>query len=350
MQISQTPTPTVIVPGNNAGNGAAIDGTALGLHGEKAATSTPVTPTPTTAAPLKRGLGNWDAPLQGDISGAQQALDFLEQSAGQLRNLKSDLAAKLAARQLRDGTIEARVRQFSSTWRNRSQASGGTLDPRLGFSRKSSAQRFTVRGMSLANLRAGGREVLAISLGGQNLRSVNLEPGLSDAEITQRFDEALAPAGVRVEAGEDGNLEFSTPESNFTTVRDSFAVQGSGIRFPGGQLNRLKVEPETPAIDPDTWQTGDAESMRATLAQVMQALAQVEQAMAAVKAALSQASNRVQDAVQDATPGATTAGMDQVAQNFVTTTVQPGYQSLLSITSALAGISRERVISLLGLR
>ena len=38
-----------------------------------------------------------DAPLQDDISGAQQALDFLEQSAAQLRSLKSDLSNKLAA-------------------------------------------------------------------------------------------------------------------------------------------------------------------------------------------------------------------------------------------------------------
>jgi hypothetical protein len=347
MQI-QTPSPSVIVPGNNAGNAAAVDGTALGLNGEKAATATPVTPTPTAAAPLQRGLGNWDAPLQGDISGAQQALDFLEQSAGQLRNLKSDLSAKLAARQMRDGTIEARVRQFSATWRGRQQASGGTLDPRLGFSRKSAAQRFTVRGMSLANLRAGGREVLAIALGGQSLSSVSLEPGLSDEEIAQRFDQALAPSGVRVEAGDDGNLSFSTPEQAFASVRDGFAVQGAGIRFPAGQLNRLKVEPETPAIDPDSWQTGDPDALRATLAQVMQALAQVEQAIAAVNAALSQASSRVQDAGAD--PAANPVNMDQVAQNFVSTTVQPGYQSLLSITSALAGISRERVMSLLGLR
>jgi hypothetical protein len=42
--------------------------------------------------------------------------------------------------------------------------------------------------------------------------------------------------------------------------------------------------------------------------------------------------------------------MEQMAQNFVSTTRQPGYQSLLSITSALAGISRERVTSLLRLR
>ena len=36
-------------------------------------------------APLRRGLTNMDAPLQNDVSGAQQAIDFLEQSAAQLR-------------------------------------------------------------------------------------------------------------------------------------------------------------------------------------------------------------------------------------------------------------------------
>jgi hypothetical protein len=87
------------------------------------------------------------------------------------------------------------VRQFSNSWRNRSSASGGTLDAQLKFSNKGTTTAFTVRGMNLANLRNGGREVLAISIGGgQNVRSVVLEPGLSDEQIAQRFDEALAPA------------------------------------------------------------------------------------------------------------------------------------------------------------
>jgi hypothetical protein len=42
--------------------------------------------------------------------------------------------------------------------------------------------------------------------------------------------------------------------------------------------------------------------------------------------------------------------MDQLAQNFTSTANEPGYGSLLAITSALVGISRERVLSLLGLR
>ncbi len=346
MQISPNATPTVIVPGN-ASNASAVDGTSLGLNGENAATATPVTPTPNSAAPLRRGLNNWDQPLQGDISGAQQALDFLEQSAAQLRNLKADLSARLASRQRADGSLDARVRQFSNSWRNRSAASGGTLDARLKFSNKTSTTRFTVRGMNIGNLRNGGREVLAISLGGgQNLRSVVLEPGLSDDEIARRFDDALAPSGVRADLNEEGQLEFTTAESSWANIRDTIAVQGGGIRFPTGQLNRVKAEAEAPAVDPDSWQTSDMDAIRSTLQQVVQALAQVEQAIASVHTALNQVSARV----QSATPKDTTAGMDQVAQNFVSTARQPGYQSLLSITSALAGISRERVISLLSLR
>lgn len=348
MQISSAPSPQVIVPGANAGsNASAVDGTSLGLNGENAATAMPVTPTPTSAAPLRRGLSNWDQPLQGDISGAQQALDFLEQSAAQLRNLKSDLSNRLATRQRADGALEARVRQFSNTWRARSSASGGTVDSQLNFSTKGSSTSFTVRGLNLANLRGGAREVLAMSIGGgQNVRSVVLEPGLSDEQIAQRFNEALTPVGVRAEIGEDGQLTFSTAESQWTTVRDTISMQGGGIRFAGGQLTRVKAEAQTPPVDPDTWQVNDLESIRTTLAQVVQSLSKVEQSIASVRQALTQVAARV----LSADPTTTKGGMDQVAQNFVTTTKQPGYKGLLSITSALAGISRERVVSLLRLR
>ena len=202
--------------------------------------------------------------------------------------------------------------------------------------------------MTLAGLRHGNREVLSIAVGSaaQGVRSVSLEPGLSDDEIAQRFDEALAPLGVRAGVNSDGALEFSTPEDAWAGVRDSFAVQGSGIRFPTGQMNRVKTEPEAASIEPDSWDTSDEAALRQTLQQVVQALAQVEQAMASVSNALSQASGRAQGAA----PAEAAPAMDQVAQNFVSTTKQPGYQSLLSLTSALVGISRERVISLLGLR
>jgi hypothetical protein len=298
-------------------------------------------------APLRRGLSNLDVPLQSDVSGAQQAIDFLEQSAAQLRALKTDISAKLATRQMRDGQVEQRVRQFTESWRNRTQASGGTLDAQLNYSNDPSTQRFTVRGMTLANLRNGARETLAISIGGgtAGLRSVHLAPGLSDAEIISRFDQALAPAGVRVSVSKDGELVFSTPEDAWPTVRDSLAVQGSGIRFPAGQLTRVSADAESPAVMPENWGTSDIESMRATLQQVTQALSQVEAALAKVRQEYVATTQRMQSNL----PEIEVAGMGQMADVFRNIANEPGYSALVSLTSALVGINRDRVVSLLRL-
>ena len=53
-------------------------------------------------------------------------MDFLEQSAAQLRALKSDLSAKLAARQMRDGQLEQQVRTLGAA---RAVDATGTAEP-----------------------------------------------------------------------------------------------------------------------------------------------------------------------------------------------------------------------------
>ena len=300
-------------------------------------------------APLNRGLSNWDHQLQGEISHAQQTLDYLERSSSQLQALKSELAAKLAARQGRDGQVEARVRQFSNTWRERAAASGGTLDSQLNYSSPNSAQQsFTIRGLSMASLQEGPQEVLAFSVGGANqaLRSVNIEPGLSEEEIVARFDRALMASDIRVRSSEDGKIIFSTPESSWAGVRDSLSVRGSGIRFPTGQMNRVRTDVEPAAIAPDQWQTDDLEALRNTLHEVVQALAHIQQTRESVSLALAQANSRV----AMAQPAQVSVNMDSLAQRFNETATKPNYESLLAISSALVGISRERVIALLGLR
>ncbi|SFU64489.1 hypothetical protein [Pseudoduganella namucuonensis] len=347
MQIAQRSSTTGLAP-----NGTGKSGTAgkVDETGQAAQAGAPeAAAAPSAAAPVpRRGVSNWDQPLQRDISGAQQAVDFLEQSAAQLRALKAELSSRLASRAGRDGQLEARVRQFSDTWRNRAEASGGTLDNQLSYSSENSVQRFKVRGMNMANLRHGARETLAIAVGNgaQGLRSVQLEPGLSDEEIVQRFNQALAPVNVAVGLGDNGELEFATPESEWANVRDTLAVQGGGIRFPTGQLNRLRTEPEPAAITPEAWQTSDVEAIRATLNQVIQALNHVEAALSKVNLALNDASQRATQAM----PQVSAAGMDLAAQNFVSASSESSYASLLSLTSALTGINRDRVMALLGLR
>lgn len=347
MQIVQRSSSSGIAPDSSAPASASpLDET--GLAGAAKETTSASQAAPAQAAPIRRGLSNWDQPLQNDISSAQQAVDFLEQSAAQLRGLKADLAAKLAARQMRDGQVEQRVRQFAETWRARRESSGGTLDAQLNYSTEPSTQRFTARGMTLQNLRNGARETLAIAVGSgtQGLRSVHLSPGLTDGEIVGRFDQALAPAGVRVSANQDGELVFATDETNWPAVRDALAVQGSGVRFPTGQLNRVKTEAEAPAVMPENWGTENVDVMRETLAQVMQALSHVEAALAKVRQELSSAGERARSSM----PQIETAGVEDLATKFSTIAQEPGYQSLMALTSALVGINRDRVVSLLSLR
>ena len=346
MQIAQLPTSSGIA-GKGSGSARGVDGASGSVDG--AGTRADAAAPRGATSTLKRGLSNWDHQLQGEISNAQQTLDYLERSSSQLQALKSELAAKLAARAGRDGQVEARVRQFSSTWRDRSSASGGSLDAQLGYSSPQTAQQsFTIRGLTMASLQEGSQEVLAFSVGGasQALRSVNIEPGLSDEEIIARFDRALMPSNIRVRQGDDGQVVFSTPESSWASVRDSLSVRGSGIRYPTGQMSRVRTDAEPAAIAPEEWHTDDVEALRATLQKVVQALAQLQAARSSVSLALAQATGRV----AKAQPVQASVSMDTLAENFTQKASQPGYESLLAISSALVGISRERVVALLGLR
>ena len=348
MHIAQTSSSSGVAA-KSAGTARVVDdASSAAINGSASARSEAPAARRSTAS-LQRGLSNWDHQLQGEISNAQQTLDYLERSSSQLQALKSELAAKLAARQGREGQVEARVRQFSNTWRQRASASGGTLDAQLSYTSPAPAQQqFSIRGLTMASLQEGPQEVLAFSVGGANqaLRSVNIEPGLSGEQIIARFDQALMPSGIRVRQGENGELVFSTPEASWAGVRDSLSVRGSGIRYPTGQMSRVRTDAEPAAIEPEQWDTSDVEALRATLQQVVQALSHLQQARSAVSLALAQATGRV----AKAQPVQVSVSMDTLAENFTEKASQPGYESLLAISSALVGISRERVVALLGLR
>ncbi|WP_258000991.1 hypothetical protein [Janthinobacterium sp. ROICE36] len=348
MQIVQTSSSSG-VNAKGTGKTRVADDASAAINGSGSASARSEAPAArSSTASLKRGLSNWDHQLQGEISNAQQTLDYLERSSSQLQALKGELAAKLAARQGREGQVEARVRQFSNTWRQRASASGGTLDAQLSYTSPQAAQQnFSIRGLTMASLQEGPQEVLAFSVGGANqaLRSVNIEPGLSESEIVSRFDRALMPSGIGVKLGENGELVFSTSEASWANVRDSLSVRGSGIRYPTGQMSRVRTDAEPAAIAPEEWHTGDTEALRATLQQVVQALAQLQAARSSVSLALAQATGRV----ARAQPVQVSVSMDTLAENFTEKASQPGYESLLAISSALVGISRERVVALLGL-
>lgn len=288
------------------------------------------------AAPLRRGLPGLDTRLQGDVASAQQAMDYLDDVAGQLQALKSELSAKLSNLQADEQQIEAQLRQLANTLTRRRHAGGDKLDANLAYSAASASQRFSMRGMTLDALKAGPARVLSfsVSTSSQPL-TVSLEPGLSSEEIIQRFDRALAPANIRAAGGANGQLVFSTPEANWPALRENLVILGSG---------RVVTEAEAAAVVPQRWGTESTEALRLSLQEVVRALAQVRRSQDAASRELSAAASR---AAAAPLPAAT---MTSLAQDFAATASTPNYESLLAITSAMVGISRERVQALLGLR
>jgi hypothetical protein len=290
---------------------------------------------PARLAPRSTGQGpaNWDEQLQGDVARAQQALDYLDGLAAQLESVKGDLAARLSGSR-GSRQLEARVRQLASTLDARKANAGGGVDAQLGFSGSAPAsQRFRMRGLDIAALRAAGSQTLNFSIKGAQL-TVSLQADMSASAIAARFDRALAPAGVHAALDDQGELVFLASEADWPQLRDNITVAGRG---------RVTTDEVPPTLSPDSWQSGDVDALRESLREVVQSLARVKRAQEAAAAALSAALTHATRATAPVAPRA-------MAQDFVTTASSPDYGSLLAISSALVGVSRERVLALLGLR
>jgi hypothetical protein len=299
------------------------------------------------AAPLRGKASSAGGALQDQVARAQQALDYLDRVAGQLESLKGSLTSKLAgtrtaARQQLDSQLGTQVRQLSSTLATRTRNAGGGVDANLNFNGQPATQRFRIRGLDLATLRQNAPQSLAFSVGGSGgpQLSVNIDADQTDAELAAAIDRAMAPMGVRAGLDAQGALVFSTAEAKWPAVKDSIAISGRG---------RVATD-EVPAhLAPQQWNVGGSgagggDTLRQSLREVVQALERVRRSRDAASSALSAASVEMSQAT---TPPPEVA---DAAQEFANTASNPDYQSLLSLTSALVGVSRERVLALLGLR
>lgn len=318
------------------------------------------------AAPVRGGLKGLDTHINTQVAATQQALEFLDRAGAQLQDLKTELTGRLASRMASrlaafaiegaddaaNDVIERQVRRFDALWRERSAASGGTLDNRLDYNTAGQAlQRFSVRGLQMNSLQAGEPETLSFSVGGKAQRSVAVavEPGLSDVELAQRFDRALAPNGIRASLDAQGDLNFSVAESAWPALRDSLAIKGEGRRFSTGQFSQLRLVPDEPAIRPQEWSVKDTDAMRRTRQQVMDAQEIVRNARHGVSRALTELGTRLNPRTVEGKEKAEAAARwsAEFAQTFEATAGRADYQSLSAMTPALLGISRERVTALL---
>lgn len=318
-----------------------------------------------TEAPLRSngsGASQVDSALQDQVARAQQALDYLDRVSTQLESLKSELTAKLATA-TRSGTrqqagsqhssqqastaqqLESKVRQLAHTLASRKKNAGGSVDSNLTYTRKPATQSFRIRGLDVSSLKQNAPQNVAFSVGsiGGPQTSVNIEPEQSSNEVAQALDRALAPMGVRASLDQDGQLVFSTAEANWSSVKDSIAISGRG---------RVTTDEVAPALAPQQWgidtgngngDSGNIDALRQSLREVVQALERVQHSQAAAADALASAT------VQVASAETPPPDVQLAADDFASAASNTDYDSLLSLTSALVGVSRERVLALLGL-
>jgi len=331
-----------------SGNGAAVSGN-TGAQGTSAtgrahavqpldADSRAITRTPPTSGPLRRGVG-MNQNLQSEVARAQQAIDYLARVASQLEALKADLSARLSGRgAAASRELESRVRQLAVALEGRRQQAGDGVDAALDFDGVAGAQqRFRIQGMTVASLKSGSTQTMGFSVGsaGGPQLAATIEPDMTPEQIAQRLDRTLAPVKVRAGLDQEGELVFTTRESTFGGIKDAIAVTGRG---------RVDTAPLPPTLDPKNWELGNPDALRQSLREVVQALARVRRSQDAASMALSGAM------AKNAQPAIPSAELAMIAQDFTATAASHDYDSLLAITSALVGVSRDRVTALLGMR
>ena len=332
---------TIGTAGNSAGAGI-VPARAVPVRTQPPATGpaepAKARPAPGAAAPLRRGEPRWDTRLQGDVASAQQAQDYLDRVARELEAVKAALSAKLAGMKSGARDLEARARQLGASIAARTAQAGGSVDALLAFSDGAPAQqRFRIAGLDAGLLAASAPLSLAFSIGaaGGPQLAAAIEPGMTPGQIAGRLDRTLAPLGVRAGLDGQGRIEFNTLEANWPAVRDSIAISGRG---------RVATEAVSPDAALQDLDTGNPDALRQSLREVVQALERVRRSQAAASAALSAAAARAAQA--ELSPEA----LALTAQDFASTAASHDYDSLLAITSALVGVSRERVLALLGMR
>lgn len=330
-----------IVPARGAAvptHGAAAPARAQSVSNEPAEARFPARLATPAPAPARRSRAEWDARLQGDVASAQQAQQYLEQVARELEAVKAALSAKLAGMRSGARELEARARQLSASLAARTAQAGGSVDAQLAFSEGAPAQqRFRIGGLEVHTLQEAAPLSLAFSIGGAGgpQLAAAIEPDMTPAQIAARLDRTLAPLNVRAGLDRQGRIEFSTAEANWPAVRDSIAVSGRG---------RAATEAVAPDLALRELDTGNPDALRQSLREVVQALERVRRSQAAASAALSAATQRA------AQPEISPEALALTARDFAATAASHDYESLLAITSALVGVSRERVLALLGIR
>lgn len=277
---------------------------------------------------------------------AQQYLGTL---GTQLASLKRDISAQLGS-PVPDDRLAAGIADFQALWQQRLPATQGSLDKQLQFRPDGNSQQtFQIKGLDSHSLQRSDKETLAFTVGsgtaGGRVLTAVLEADQPARARLRALDQTLAVADIRVGVNAAGEPILSTPESNWSAVRDNLGIRGGGVRFPAKQFHRVRLEATPAAITPESWRVSDSVALRQTLHDVVQAQRLVQRSQGEV----DQAIGRLATTMDAERPAMSAARAQAFAHDFQRIGQQPSGALIGAIGPAVLGISRERVDRLLAL-
>lgn len=225
---------------------------------------------------------------QQQVTSVQIAQQALQQVGRELVSMKKVLGQALKSNQ---PVSEATVRQVSSqqqnirqTLENATSDGARVLDSQLRVQLEHGAERtFTIPGLNLSRQRQQNEQI-RLDFPQTGTVVINFTSQSSDKQLVDQIDRSLIPMGVRAAATEEGELIFRTKDADFNQMKQQVMVTGQGHRYPAGQPNVVKLQPEPEGVEDLAINLGNRDGIRQTVGKVNQHLRQVQQSLDDIKA------------------------------------------------------------------
>ncbi|MCC4596700.1 hypothetical protein NRY95_07830 [Xanthomonas campestris pv. phormiicola] len=292
-------------------------------------------------------FASYQSQLNQQVTGAQRALAYLEQLRLRLRELARRLRIDTSVGEQASALVSESLALVRGQWEQREVASGGTLDADLVYCPAGDArQRFRIHGLDSAALRLPDAERLVFYPRGlgRASRTLSLVAGEAVERRWQRLQDALAPAGIRVQL-DAGEPILSIAERAWPALRDSLLIHGEGWRFPGGWPVQARVQALPGAIVPHAWQVDTRPDRQQAFRQAGAALILLEQTRLQVSSLLADSARTLH---ADAGFPAVEA-MHRLLGGFVTVLERnSGFLRLATAGACMRGMNRRKVGQVLG--
>ncbi|KKC99809.1 hypothetical protein [Photobacterium halotolerans] len=224
---------------------------------------------------------------------------------------------------------------------NAGQFSGErVLDSQLQFQPKGDPkQSFTVNGLNLVRQRQQS-EQLHLTVQDRGTALLTFDASQTDRQLTQQIDKAVIPLGLRAAATESGDVIFSTSQSDFQNIGQHVTISGQGHRYPAGQPNRIKVQPEPQGIENIALKLADGEQIRHTMRHVNQGLQQVQKGLDQLRHFQADLDSKVGKAMA----GQSAESIESKLQSLQNS---QSFAAAFQVVSAQANVHRHTVVALL---